>query len=367
MKYRIIELIKMLCKNSRFVGSTGSNTARKLITNFLSSCGYNYKYYKTKIIGWNIKENPVVEILQPKYLKLTTYPALYSEPTPKEGIEGYLVEDGYIKILETFDWEKYKVVDSNGKVIGYIISNEKDTRPQPIPFGELEAPCVIIDKKDLTIIKNWIKNKKKIKVKIYNPTIFYDEIEVVNIVTEKPFNVPYILICAHYDTVPFTVGAHDNASGVVGTLLLAELFSKEKICRFAFFDGEEINKVGSSAFVNEIRNELSEIKLVIELDAIGIGNEIVLLCSKKAYKKIKKCKSELEKVVPEGYKLHISAQSKISFSDVWSFMKEGIPAIRILTRNGNNIMHLKEDTPEKINAETILAVINIVKHLVKTY
>jgi hypothetical protein len=48
-------------------------------------------------------------------------------------------------------------------------------------------------------------------------------------------------------------------------------------------------------------------------------------------------------------------------------MKEGIPAIRILTRNGNNIMHLKEDTPEKINAETILAVINIVKHLVKTY
>lgn len=201
-------------------------------------------------------------------------------------------------------------------------------------------------------------------MKVKNPTRLSGTVEVVSVITEEPSSDSYSLICAHYDTVFNSVGAHDNASGAAVLLKLAEEL-KNIPCRFAFFDGEEINKVGSQAFVEneKARNNLNKISFVLEIDAVGIGNEIGLLCSKNLFKKLQKC----FKRTPEGVKVSVSRQSKIGFSDVWPFMKEGIPVIRMLTRGdtSRNIMHTEEDTPDKINIEILSAAFNVAQRIIK--
>lgn len=74
---------------------------------------------------------------------------------------------------------------------------------------------------------------------------------------------PPILVSAHYDTVPGSPGADDNASGVAALLECARVTSAVQLARkieFAAFDMEEnqpegLGLVGSSAFVKHALNE----------------------------------------------------------------------------------------------------------------
>ena len=51
---------------------------------------------------------------------------------------------------------------------------------------------------------------------------------------------PCLLFCAHYDAVPGSFGANDNAASLCILIALAkELKSRNLPARFAFFDGEE--------------------------------------------------------------------------------------------------------------------------------
>ena len=75
--------------------------------------------------------------------------------------------------------------------------------------------------------------------------------------------VPPILVSAHYDTVPGSPGADDNASGVASLLEAARVLSTIQLSRsieFVAFDMEEnqpegFGLVGSTAFVKHILNK----------------------------------------------------------------------------------------------------------------
>ncbi|MEH2069826.1 MAG: M20/M25/M40 family metallo-hydrolase [Nostoc sp.] len=63
-----------------------------------------------------------------------------------------------------------------------------------------------------------------------------------------------ILVGAHYDTVAFSPGADDNASGVAVMLEVARLLgsrSTPRTLQLAFFDQEEAGLLGSQAFVRK--------------------------------------------------------------------------------------------------------------------
>jgi Zn-dependent M28 family amino/carboxypeptidase len=72
-----------------------------------------------------------------------------------------------------------------------------------------------------------------------------------NVVVGDP-NRARVLIGAHYDSVPGTPGADDNASGVAALLSAARAIGpRESICYVAF-DGEECGFVGSQALVDRL-------------------------------------------------------------------------------------------------------------------
>lgn len=80
-----------------------------------------------------------------------------------------------------------------------------------------------------------------------------------------------ILVAAHYDTVPGSPGADDNASGVAVLLEIARLFHSSPTTRnlqLAFFDQEESGLLGSKAFVMQ-KQHLKNLQGVIVMDMIG--------------------------------------------------------------------------------------------------
>ncbi|MEM7579601.1 MAG: M28 family peptidase [Mastigocoleus sp.] len=88
----------------------------------------------------------------------------------------------------------------------------------------------------------------------------------------KKRDLPPILIGAHYDAIPGTVGADDNATGVAVLLELARIFAKlptKYPIRFVAFDLEEYGLIGSTEYVRKLQQEGQRLRLMVSLEMLG--------------------------------------------------------------------------------------------------
>lgn len=96
----------------------------------------------------------------------------------------------------------------------------------------------------------------------------------VNVLAERRGTDPKagaVLVGAHFDTVPGSPGADDNASGVAVALELARLFAKHptvRTVRFAFFDGEERGLLGSRAYAASVART-ADLTGVVIIEMVG--------------------------------------------------------------------------------------------------
>ncbi|MEL7356790.1 MAG: M28 family peptidase [Cyanobacteria bacterium J06560_6] len=85
-------------------------------------------------------------------------------------------------------------------------------------------------------------------------------------------NIAPILIGAHYDTVPGSPGADDNASGVAVMLAIAQLCAQRQPRRsihFVAFDLEEYGLVGSTTCAVSWRSQNKPLHLMLSLEMLG--------------------------------------------------------------------------------------------------
>lgn len=101
---------------------------------------------------------------------------------------------------------------------------------------------------------------------------------VSNLIAEKKGeDETAVVIGAHYDTVPGTPGADDNASGVAGLLELARLHrdhSSPKTLLFVAFANEEppcfgFSNMGSMVYAKSLREEGRPVEVMVSLEMIG--------------------------------------------------------------------------------------------------
>lgn len=81
-----------------------------------------------------------------------------------------------------------------------------------------------------------------------------------------------ILIGAHYDAVPGTSGADDNATGVAVLLELARKFAAEPArypLRLVAFDMEEYGLLGSADYAASLRQQKQPLRLMLSLEMLG--------------------------------------------------------------------------------------------------
>lgn len=84
--------------------------------------------------------------------------------------------------------------------------------------------------------------------------------------------LPPILIGAHYDAVPGTPGADDNATGVAALLELARRFAAEPLnypVRIVAFDMEEYGMLGSSQYAADLQQQQQPLRLMLSLEMLG--------------------------------------------------------------------------------------------------
>jgi hypothetical protein len=101
--------------------------------------------------------------------------------------------------------------------------------------------------------------------------------KVANLIAAPPHagTHPYYLIAAHYDSVPGTPGADDNASAVAVMLTLAERLREPPVpLRFAAFTLEEppafmTRHQGSRAFVRAAKRHGPKVKGAVVLEMVG--------------------------------------------------------------------------------------------------
>lgn len=90
--------------------------------------------------------------------------------------------------------------------------------------------------------------------------------------TAKKRDLPPILIGAHYDAVPGSSGADDNATGVVVLLELARKFAAQPIkypLRLVAFDLEEYGLLGSADYAALLRQQRQPLRLMMSLEMLG--------------------------------------------------------------------------------------------------
>ncbi|MFN6572641.1 M28 family metallopeptidase [Dendronalium sp. ChiSLP03b] len=100
-----------------------------------------------------------------------------------------------------------------------------------------------------------------------------------NIIAHLPgVTQPKIILGGHYDSVPGSPGANDNASGTAVVLAVARNLHNTNLARqawFVAFDGEEDGLHGSRTFVNTAAPEfLSGLKGMLNFDMVGVNNQL---------------------------------------------------------------------------------------------
>lgn len=232
---------------------------------------------------------------------------------------------------------------------------------------------------------------------VYEPK----KVAVRNLIAEYPGTSrsdEIIVIGAHYDSVVGSPGADDNGSGVAAMLELARLlksYTFKRTIRFVAFVNEEppffyTKHMGSLQYARLVKQKKENIIAMISLESLGYYSEqkhsqhypfpfgllypntgdfigfVGNLSSRDLVGKVVSLFRQHSQFPSEGAALP-SWMRGVSWSDQWSFWKQGYQAIMVtgtaVFRNPN--YHLGSDLPDTIDYARTARVVDGLQEVVK--
>ncbi len=196
-----------------------------------------------------------------------------------------------------------------------------------------------------------------------------------------------VLVGAHYDSVPATPGADDNASGVAAVMSLAQAFANtkhERSLRFVLFANEEppyfqTSDMGSLVYAKECKKRGDQIVAMLSLESLGYystakgsqkapagldaeipdtGNFLAIIGNGTSAPIVATFQNWFAKnsTLPLiGMALPASVVEQ-GWSDHWSFWQQGYPAVMVtdtaLLRNPH--YHEATDTADTLDYERLI-------------
>ncbi len=193
-----------------------------------------------------------------------------------------------------------------------------------------------------------------------------------------------IIVGAHFDSVPDSPGADDNASGVAAMLELARILADRKwnhTVEFVGFNLEERYMIGSTAYVEKLKHNHIRVRGMISLEMVGFatdkpksqkmpfgfglfypntGNFIAIVGNVRSWKLLNKFKSKMKetKNLPvESLLIPLNGipLPPVRWSDHSPFWDAGYPALLITDTSfyRNPHYHGPKDTIETLNLDFI--------------
>ena len=227
--------------------------------------------------------------------------------------------------------------------------------------------------------------------------------QVRNLIAELPgatLRKEIIVVGAHYDTVPNSPGANDNASGVASLLSLAQAFAGDqqaRTVRFVAFVNEEppffqTNEMGSLVYARECKAKDENIVAMISLETIGFfsdkagsqktprglagvypttGNFLAFVGNKSSKFYADAARSAFKRAsgIPALSGAFPENVSGVGWSDHWSFWKTGYPAVMVTDTAPYRYPHYHKptDTKDKIDFGKLEKVTRGLKAVIETW
>ncbi|MBQ5599970.1 MAG: M28 family peptidase [Lachnospiraceae bacterium] len=175
-----------------------------------------------------------------------------------------------------------------------------------------------------------------------------------NVVMDIPGETDEVIVLtAHYDTVPTSIGVYDNMSGSIGIFAVADYFAKNPHrygLRFVWCGSEERGLLGSKAYCAAHKDELEKVVLNVNLDMIGsIMGNFIAVCS---------CEDKMVHFIEylsgiEGFGL--KARQDVYASDSTPFADNGVPSLSFarIAPNHTVSIHNRYDTIDVMKAENM--------------
>lgn len=263
---------------------------------------------------------------------------------PAEGLEGKiaLIERGEI----TFG-SKVAEVHSAGAVAAVIYNNVSG------PFrgtlgGRGDIPAISLSQADGRRLKELLDQGEAVEAAV---SVRDNALPSRNVIAELPgTGEGVVVIGAHYDTVPDSIGASDNSSGMGVLLAIAERVADRSFpftLRFIAFGSEETGLHGSEHYVDSLSaEELEEIFLMVNLDSVGSGSHLRLSGDRWAANHVK------ETALREDISLELSTRSGRGGSDHANFRDAWVPVLFFLSNDLSRI-NSPADTMEHINSSLL--------------
>lgn len=153
----------------------------------------------------------------------------------------------------------------------------------------------------------------------------------------------------HYDSVPATGGADDDASGTAAVLETARVAASMRLAGancFALFGAEEFGLLGSKAYVASLSAaDVSAFKAMVNLDVIGLPEGLVLLGTPATVETARLAAQKL------GVGATAGALPEGAGSDHLSFQDAGVPAVMFY--RDDSAIHTPTDAIDRISAPTL--------------
>jgi hypothetical protein len=230
----------------------------------------------------------------------------------------------------------------------------------------------------LDVVRNILsQNQKSLKVDIRNRFVTQHATQnVMAYIPGKEVTDTFIVFTAHYDHLgkigPDVIfrGANDNASGVAMMLSLAKYFSENRhLCKYSIafiaFAGEEAGLIGSKFFTMNPVFPLKNIRLLVNVDLMGGGEDGITVVNAKENPRI----FNLMKSINDELQLlkAIKERSNAPNSDHYYFAEAGVPAIFIYTMGTYKHYHDVNDRAENLQLTKFNQVFTLITELIKRY
>lgn len=159
----------------------------------------------------------------------------------------------------------------------------------------------------------------------------------------------------HYDSVPVTGGADDNASGTASVLEVARVLAAKKSTApncFVLFGAEEFGLFGSKAYVESLSSdELNGLRGMVNLDVVGNANSLELLGDDDLI--------DVARLAAEGLGVDATVITlpPNKGSDHLSFQRAGVHVVMLYREN--DLIHTPQDAIDRIVAASLAETVTV--------
>lgn len=227
--------------------------------------------------------------------------------------------------------------------------DERMLRPAHIENGKLPAVCI-----RMTDALEMVASKpEKVKITLAQEEGEADSQNVIAEIQGTEYPDEVIVYTAHYDSVVFSPGMFDNASGSATILEMLRYYKEnppKRTVRFIWCGSEERGLLGSKAYVAAHEEEMAKIVLCINVDMTGplLGRDVAVVTGEEAI-----CHAMTYFYKEIGYPMNVVQD--IYSSDSIPFADKGIPGINFMRRAAKDTtqIHCRYDVIETVTAESM--------------